>query len=129
MSAGKGASSIFSAAPVAAAAPAAAAAGASGDAASAAAGAAEATSVAAAAAAAAPSWTTRRVDTIRSGEEKESQVLRERCRLFELLGSKWVERGVGFLCINVAPGGDARVVMRSEKVLKVILNAVRNDDL
>ena len=90
-----------------------------------------------AAASAAPSWV-KPAAPLRSGEETEDYALRVRCRLFELLTNKWVERGVGFLRINLSAAGEsaagkstagesatARIVMRSEKVLKVILNAVR----
>ena len=56
-----------------------------------------------------------------TGEEDEDTLAVFRCRLYHSIDGEWKERGVGNLKINALDGG-YRFVMRSDAVLKVILN-------
>lgn len=60
-----------------------------------------------------------------TGEEEEDTVYQTRCKLYALDDQGgWRERGVGNLKLNKHKATDAtRLVMRSEGVLRVILNA------
>lgn len=58
-----------------------------------------------------------------TGEEDEKEVFRAKGRLFTLEAGKWTERGGGAFKVNVDEGrGRARIVMRTEATLRVILN-------
>jgi hypothetical protein len=56
-----------------------------------------------------------------TGEEDEKRLLTLRAKLFKLEGETWKERGIGPLHVN-SSASRARLVMRNEGVLKLILN-------
>eukprot|EP01097_Dermamoeba_algensis_P003454 TRINITY_DN2404_c0_g1_i1.p1 TRINITY_DN2404_c0_g1~~TRINITY_DN2404_c0_g1_i1.p1 ORF type:complete len:385 (-),score=167.67 TRINITY_DN2404_c0_g1_i1:106-1260(-) len=60
-----------------------------------------------------------------TGEEEEEQVFNVRSKLYGLdkEENKWKERGVGHLKINVSKDKKARLVMRTDASLKLILNS------
>lgn len=59
-----------------------------------------------------------------TGEEEEEEVFRARCKLYILEdGSKWKERGVGYLKLNAhTKTKKSRLLMRTEGTFRVILN-------
>ncbi|XP_060534737.1 E3 SUMO-protein ligase RanBP2 [Cylas formicarius] len=60
---------------------------------------------------------------VRTGEEDEEVVHRDRAKLFRFADGEWKDRGVGDVKIlREKAGGKLRVVMRREQVLKVCLN-------
>lgn len=64
--------------------------------------------------------------TVQTGEENESTLFTSRARLYALsfadTASGWKERGVGVLKVNADDSNRARIVMRSEGLLRVVLN-------
>jgi Ran-binding protein 3 len=60
-----------------------------------------------------------------TGEEEEEELFRARCKLFILeSGVNWKERGVGYVKLNRhSETRKARLLMRTEGTLRVILNA------
>ncbi|PRT56275.1 Ran-specific GTPase-activating protein 2 [Wickerhamiella sorbophila] len=64
--------------------------------------------------------------TVQTGEENESTLFTSRARLYALsfadTAAGWKERGVGVLKVNVDDSNRARIVMRSEGLLRVVLN-------
>lgn len=67
-------------------------------------------------------------EKIDSGEEGEEEMFRSRAKLYVLEGkdsnARWKERGVGALKINKnKESGCARLLMRTEATLRVVLNA------
>lgn len=67
----------------------------------------------------------RALTSVPTGEEEEDTIYQTRCKLYALDDQGgWRERGVGNLKLNKHKATDAtRLVMRSEGVLRVILNA------
>lgn len=64
---------------------------------------------------------------IKTGEEEEKTVHAVRAKLFHMASDQsWKERGMGVLKINVSTAAEApaRLVMRADGVLRVILNVV-----
>ncbi len=70
---------------------------------------------------------------VKTGEEEENTLFQDTCKLFEMIktgeGEKvvtdWKERGIGVLKVNVQKDGSkARLIMRKENVLNVILNSL-----
>ncbi|KAI8916896.1 hypothetical protein BC831DRAFT_148234 [Entophlyctis helioformis] len=62
-----------------------------------------------------------------TGEEDETTIHSSRCKLFVWDGENWRERGAGHLRINqktssAGSSGHARLVMRADGILRVILN-------
>jgi hypothetical protein len=64
-------------------------------------------------------------EPVKSGEEEESTLFSQKAKLFELESGEWKERGIGTIKLNQATTGKqaARLVMRKEQVLTIILNA------
>ncbi|TXT04968.1 hypothetical protein VHUM_03788 [Vanrija humicola] len=64
-------------------------------------------------------------EKVQVGEEEEETVYQTRVKLFTMEESAWKERGTGAIRLNKrrADGGGARLVMRTDGVLRVILNA------
>ena len=61
-----------------------------------------------------------------TGEENETTKFSSRAKLFEFdsVSREWKERGIGIVKINEDQiTGDARILMRSEGVLRVLINA------
>ena len=66
----------------------------------------------------------------RSGEEDETVLFEERTKLFRFQDGEWKERGVGNLkLLWNSTTGQARVVMRREKVLKICANHFITEDM
>ena len=59
----------------------------------------------------------------KSGEEGEETVFAEKALLFTNTDSKWTSCGVGEMKINVNGQGIARLIMRQEVTLQLLLNA------
>ncbi|KAJ3071123.1 hypothetical protein HDU98_005806 [Podochytrium sp. JEL0797] len=61
---------------------------------------------------------------VKTGEEDESNIIQARCKLYRMDDTNtWKERGVGNLRLNCDDAGNsARLVMRAEGVLRLILN-------
>lgn len=58
-----------------------------------------------------------------TGEEHETTVASARVKLYVMAQDKsWKERGIGVLKINTAEGASPRLVMRSDAVLRLLLN-------
>lgn len=65
-----------------------------------------------------------------TGEEDEEEKFRARCKLYLFEDSKWVERGVGYMKLNVnMKTGKFRLVMRTEATLRLILNTPVTDSI
>ena len=60
---------------------------------------------------------------IKSGEEGEETVFAEKAVLFTNSEGKWTSCGVGEVKINVNAQGTARLIMRQEVTLQLLLNA------
>lgn len=78
------------------------------------------------------------LDKVASGEEDESQILQLRVKLYKLVNNSWAEAGSGPLRVNIhvseSESSDvgitrARLVMRQEKVLKLLLNCAITENM
>ncbi|XP_028412714.1 E3 SUMO-protein ligase RanBP2-like isoform X2 [Dendronephthya gigantea] len=66
----------------------------------------------------------------RSGEEDETVIFEERSKLFRFQNGEWKERGLGNLkLLWNKTSGQARIVMRREKVLKICANHFLTPDM
>ncbi|KAJ8904491.1 hypothetical protein NDN08_001009 [Rhodosorus marinus] len=74
-----------------------------------------------------------RESAVSNGEEMEQAEFRSKAKLYELEGTEkvqWKERGVGQLKLNVGKDSkSARLIMRSEGSLRLILNANLYEDI
>lgn len=67
-------------------------------------------------------------EPVKTGEEEEETLFQEKCKLYEMLKDEkgamdWKERGIGILKLNIKKNEPkARLIMRKEDVLTVILN-------
>ncbi|WFD35875.1 hypothetical protein MCUN1_002743 [Malassezia cuniculi] len=59
-----------------------------------------------------------------TGEEGEKTAASTRAKLYHMVDDQWKERGRGVVKINVNSAGAARLVMRAEGVLRVVLNVM-----
>ena len=70
-----------------------------------------------------PQFTWGETEVVKSGEEDEDSLYKQRCKLFKMADGQWKERGTGNakLLANKATG-KVRLVMRQEKTHKVCCN-------
>lgn len=67
---------------------------------------------------------------VKTGEEDEDVLYKQRAKLYRFIDGEWKERGLGDVKIlRHKTTGKLRVVMRRESVLKICLNHILNEDV